>query len=420
MLQKTADLIRKTPWLLLLLGGVATLALLVLLGLPMQVIHLADSGDTLAERHAIQHTIRVAAGNRALDVAQGVVQNLRDRTTDAERQRELDRTLAEITHARGELAEAYTGLADAAHESARDAAEAAHEAAIDAAETALEAATDARTAIEDIRHEALEHLRDNGVDISSAMQSFDQMLTAARAKEESARASLATLRAQSYDTALDAPSQQPVPPVALPVAVTERIHTAVADDAQRVMLGVVLVLLAIPVLLALVVAKVFIDRAHRRSLAAAAPADSSLELASVTPVRTTGWRRVWQATRTVHGLWARLLGHSFVVLLVALAGVLLACLLALLVGWLPVHVGDLQVDGIEGLMIGSGGLLAGFSAIALAIATVLAVVYGLSLLFVGLAIFIPTVILLGMMPVLAPVVLMALGLWWVLTRNRRV
>jgi hypothetical protein len=50
---------------------------------------------------------------------------------------------------------------------------------------------------------------------------------------------------------------------------------------------------------------------------------------------------------------------------------------------------------------------------------VLAVVYGLGFLFAGLAIFIPLVILVSLFPVLAPFILLGLGIWWLVRRSKR-
>jgi hypothetical protein len=139
----------------------------------------------------------------------------------------------------------------------------------------------------------------------------------------------------------------------------------------------------------------------------------------VAPARPKGWRRLWYATSKTHGVWARLLARTFLVLIVLLIGALVIGFLGLLTGWLPVVVGDVRLDGIESFAIGSVGLLVGFGVCALALAIVLAVVYGLGFLFAALLVFIPTTILLALFPVLAPFVLMALGLWWLVTRTRR-
>jgi hypothetical protein len=62
---------------------------------------------------------------------------------------------------------------------------------------------------------------------------------------------------------------------------------------------------------------------------------------------------------------------------------------------------------------------AAFAVVVLCLAIVLAVVYGLGFLFVGLAIFIPLVVLVSLFPVLAPFILVGLGIWWLIRRSRR-
>ena len=87
-------------------------------------------------------------------------------------------------------------------------------------------------------------------------------------------------------------------------------------------------------------------------------------------------------------------------------------LLSLYTGWIPVDIGDLRLDGLEGMAIGSVGLLAAFAAVALAILVVIAVIYGLGFLFAGLLIFVPLVILIGIFPALSPFILIGLGIYW--------
>lgn len=66
MFKAIGNLIHKTPWWALILGGISTLTLLVLFTLPVQVIRLVDSGATPAERHAIQREVGLAVGSKAL------------------------------------------------------------------------------------------------------------------------------------------------------------------------------------------------------------------------------------------------------------------------------------------------------------------------------------------------------------------
>ncbi|QTN26980.1 histidine kinase [Rhodoferax sp. AJA081-3] len=647
MFKAIGNLIHKTPWWALILGGISTLTLLVLFTLPVQVIRLVDSGATPAERHAIQREVGLAVGSKALNLAQGVVSTIRDRTTDPERLRELERALTEIERARSELVLAQNGVDESVADSAREAAEAAMEAATDAAEDALEAAIEARQAIEETQQDAIERLRDKGVDVSGAMHSFEQLLASARENEKSARESLAALRALPPETrGIGAPRVYTRPQLELSPDVKDTIRAKVGGDVWRVAVGSALILVFIPLFLMVIIAKFFISRS-RNALALAERKTREAELSDVsrqvtearlqtlqaqvephflyntlanvqalnevdppaanlmvghliqylrsslpkmreststvgqelelvraylnilqmrmgprlefsieapddllpfafppmmlpslvenaikhgleplreggridivaertqegvgqclrvsvkdtgkglsdtgpqaggglglsnlrerlaalygshgrftltanepkgmvatievplqsaaafqasqpealtgvpvaaavaTPAATAtvppkGWGRVWNATSKTHSLWARLLARTFVVLMVVLGGVLLAGFVALLTGWLPVQVGDVQLDGIESIAIGSVGLLIGFGATALAIVIVLTVVYGLGFLFAALVIFIPAAILMGVFPFLAPFILMGLGLWWLLTRR---
>ena len=70
------------------------------------------------------------------------------------------------------------------------------------------------------------------------------------------------------------------------------------------------------------------------------------------------------------------------------------------------------MDGVEGMAVGSVGLLAAFAALALAILVVVAVLYGLGFLFAALLVFIPAVILISLFPVVSPFVLIALLIYW--------
>ncbi len=131
-----------------------------------------------------------------------------------------------------------------------------------------------------------------------------------------------------------------------------------------------------------------------------------------------GWHRVWYATSKTHGLWARLLARTFMVLMVVLAGLLLLGFVALLTGWMPVQMGDLQLDGVEGLAVGSVGLLIGFGAAALVVAILVGVLYGLGFLFAGLLVFVVVSIAIGLLPAVAPFVLIGLLIWWAVTKRK--
>ncbi|MBK9573036.1 MAG: histidine kinase [Rhodoferax sp.] len=702
MFKAIGDLIHKTPWWGLILGGVTTLGLLVLFALPIHVIRLSDSGSTSAENRAIQREINLAFGDRALNLAKGVVSAMKERATEPERQRELSRALAEIERARDELVRAQNEVNDVVRESAREAAQSALETATNAADSALEAAVEARQAVEEAKNDAIERLRDKGVDVGATLKSFDQLIASARENEKSAREALAAMRRLQHSaTHPDEPSRPlvapppsptppalPIPPVAgkaappsppavpampdspqlgasgaksgasisirlgnpgagsgatlvLSPEVRGDIRAKVTHDVWRVAVGSALILAFIPLFVMLLIAKYFIGRS-RRALALAdrktreaeqsnvsrqvtearlqalqaqvephflyntlanvqalnevdppaanqmvghliqylraslpkmreststvgqelelvraylnilqmrmgsrlvfdisAPDDVlacafppmmlpslvenaikhglepqreggridvvvqrllqsdgeylcvqvkdtgkglsdapvqaggglgltnlrerlvaiygargrfsiianepcgvvatvevplqtsaqyqsaqshvSAPVAQDQPrpgVRPKGWRRFWDATSKTHSVWVTLLARLFIVLMVGLAVLLLLAFVGLVTGWLPVEMGDLQIDGLEGLALGSVGLLLGFGAAALAVALVVAVIYGLGFLFAGLLIFIPAVILVSLFPVLSPFILIGLGVWWLLKKRR--
>lgn len=142
--------------------------------------------------------------------------------------------------------------------------------------------------------------------------------------------------------------------------------------------------------------------------------------AVITPAElpATPWTRVRSATSRTHSVWTRVISGLFLTMLGVLVGLLVVALLSLYTGWLPVQVGDLQLDGIEGMALGSIGLLIAFGAATLAAGVVVAVIYGLGFLFAGLLVFIPAMILISIVPPLLPFALIGLALYWFWWRKK--
>jgi hypothetical protein len=132
--------------------------------------------------------------------------------------------------------------------------------------------------------------------------------------------------------------------------------------------------------------------------------------------------RTLAAMGSAERAWRKGLSFAFIVLVVAAAVFAGLGMVGVATGLLPVHFGVDEigpVGGATGALIGTAGIAAGFAVVVLALAIVLAVVYGLGFLFVGLAIFIPLVVLVSIFPVLAPFILLGLGVWWVYRRIKR-
>jgi hypothetical protein len=146
---------------------------------------------------------------------------------------------------------------------------------------------------------------------------------------------------------------------------------------------------------------------------AAGPAPAMPEAPRTAPAKTLA------AMGTAERAWRKSLTFTFVVLVVGAAVLAGLAMVGVATGFLPVHFGDASVGGATGTLIGTAGIAAGFAVVVLALAIVLAVVYGLGFLFVGLAIFIPLVVIVSLFPVMAPFILVALGIWWLVRRSKR-
>ena len=132
----------------------------------------------------------------------------------------------------------------------------------------------------------------------------------------------------------------------------------------------------------------------------------------------TGWRRAWGAATKTHSAWTRILSAVFVFVMALLAVLFVVGLIALYTGWLPVQMGSSRLGGLEGMALGSVGLLIGFGVAALVAAIVVAVVYGLGFLFAGLLIFIPLIILISLVPALSPFAVVGFAIYWFWWRKR--
>ena len=671
MFKPVGNLIHKTPWWIVVGGGLATLLVLILFALPIQVLRLQESGNSPQERRAIEREINLAFGDRALNFAEDVVQALRARTEDSARQQELEHALAEITRAKKELATAQIEVGDASREMAQETTDQALEAAQDAAETSLDAAVSAREAVEQAKADAIELLHDRGLDTAAAAASFDGMLKTAVENERTARESLESIQKMRHEAqvealspsaatvvpaspaapTLPASSVRPSKPVsphspsfagihlprvvemqALPDGFRGEIRRKVDSDMWRIGVGSALILAFIPLFVLLLVSKYFLGRS-RRALAVAEEKTQQAEVSDMSrqitearlqalqaqvephflyntlanvqalteidppaanqmvghliqylraslpkmrentstvgqelelvraylnilqmrmggrlefsiaapddllaksfppmmlpslvenaikhglePLReggridvlvqrmitptgdrilievrdtgkglvpdstqpgggvglsnlrerlaaiyghnarftlesntprgvvatmdipteapsapgtmtvtnvkaantltekpATGWRKAVHLTSKSHSVWALVISRTFIVLMMTLCVVFLLALISLYTGWMPVQVGDFQLDGVEGMAVGSVGLLAAFAALALAILVVVAVLYGLGFLFAALIIFIPAMILISLFPVMSPFILIALGIYW--------
>jgi hypothetical protein len=313
MFKAFGTFLHRIPWWGLILGGIVTLILLAMFATPVQVIRLAESGDSPEMNRAIQREIDSAFGDSALGLAEGVVKALQKNTTDPARRAELDRAQEEIARAREEILNAQSSAKESVKEVAREAASAAVESVRAATEATYEAAVERRVAIEEARNEVQNALKSAGIGGEEALRTVDEQLRAAKDQEEAAHKALKTLTdppkpantdqkkprgmvfgPQGLEIDLGTNKKSPSPPsppaapsapaiaadaskVAikldldpldvplppLPPELRREIHERVATDVRRIGVGGALIAAFIPLFFMTMVAKYFIGRSRR-------------------------------------------------------------------------------------------------------------------------------------------------------------
>lgn len=137
------------------------------------------------------------------------------------------------------------------------------------------------------------------------------------------------------------------------------------------------------------------------------------------PLGTSAASKTWAAVKNTHRVWGNIVSFTFIALMVLLAVLFGVALAAMFAGALPVSFDGMDIGGVEGLALGSLGLLAGFTVLTVVVIIVVALIYGLGVLFAGLLIFIPIVILIAAFPALSPFILLGLLIYWFVRRKKR-
>lgn len=136
-------------------------------------------------------------------------------------------------------------------------------------------------------------------------------------------------------------------------------------------------------------------------------------------VAMTRAERALSTFGTVERAWRKGLTYTFMVLVVVAAIVAAFAALGVMTGTLPVMLGEDMVGTAAGAFLGTAGIALAFVVVVLALAIVLAVVYGVGFLLVGVAVFVAVVVAVALFPVMAPFILLGLGIWWLVRRSRK-
>ncbi|HEX4858912.1 MAG TPA: histidine kinase [Usitatibacteraceae bacterium] len=141
------------------------------------------------------------------------------------------------------------------------------------------------------------------------------------------------------------------------------------------------------------------------------------------PAPRPGWLGWWDrsksAAATTHGVWARIMSTTFITLMISVGVLFGLAFAAMLAGVLPVNIGGMQLEGLEGAAVGGVALLVGFCAVALVLLIVVGVLYGLGLLLAGLLLIIPLIILVSLFPALAPFILVGGAAYWFFVHRKK-
>jgi hypothetical protein len=153
--------------------------------------------------------------------------------------------------------------------------------------------------------------------------------------------------------------------------------------------------------------------------AAGSAAGFTAEPAASEAMPRTRTARTLSAMATAERVWRKALSFTFVALVIIAAVFAGLGIFGVTTEAFPVQFGSDVIGGPTGALAGTAGILIAFVAVVIAIAIVIAVVYGLGFLAVGLLIFIPLMILVSLSPVLAPIVLAGLLIWWIFRKKKR-
>jgi signal transduction histidine kinase len=146
-------------------------------------------------------------------------------------------------------------------------------------------------------------------------------------------------------------------------------------------------------------------------------AQTARSAAPIQPSSLAG--RTWVAVSKTHSVWTRVMSITFLSLMVIIAVMFGLGIAGIYTGTLPIHLGSTRFEGMEGMALGTVALVIGFGLMTLVALLIVVILYGLGVLFAGLAIFIPIVILISVFPVMAPFFLFALAVYWFWRRQKR-
>ena len=150
--------------------------------------------------------------------------------------------------------------------------------------------------------------------------------------------------------------------------------------------------------------------------AAAAPAPAVEP--PIAPAKTGFWASTWEVLVVVERVWRAALYYLFIGLVVVAGVAVIGGIVGVAIGLLPVSFGDELITGPAGVLVAVAAGIVGFIAIAAALALVVLVLYGVGYFILAVLVFVAFVVVISLSPVLVPIVLIGLLIWWLAKRGR--
>jgi hypothetical protein len=133
----------------------------------------------------------------------------------------------------------------------------------------------------------------------------------------------------------------------------------------------------------------------------------------------TFWKKTWDLLVTFERIWRTALYYLYVGLVILAGIAVVAGIVGVAVGAFPVEFGDATLTGPAGAVIGLAAGIVVFVAAAAALGLAMLVIYVAGYFMFGLAIFVVFTALLALSPVLAPLILIGLLIWWLAKRKAK-
>ena len=148
------------------------------------------------------------------------------------------------------------------------------------------------------------------------------------------------------------------------------------------------------------------------------PASPPSPAPGLQPAQSTFWTQAWEVLVKVERGWRFALYYLFLVMVGVAAVAAVGFFIAAAVGVVPVVFDNEPIAGPLGVLFALAAAVLGFIVACMALAIVALVLYGLGFFLFGLLVFVLVTVVIALSPILAPVLLVGLFVWWMARRRK--